>query len=105
MIKDLCNLPGQSPCRPVAGGEEGVTNALRQKCSSSIAKTSPSRNIFIKCQFRQSECWIGWIGGKLKIGGQVGKQKLASKQYNSPMAMYSEDVLEEIMQQVIIITQ
>jgi len=29
----------------------------------------------------------------------VGKQKLASKQYNSPMAMYSEDVLEEIMQQ------
>ena len=31
---------------------------------------------------------------------QVGKQKLASKQYNSPMAMYSEDVLEEIMQQV-----
>ena len=33
---------------------------------------------------------------------QVGKQKLASKQYNSPMAMYSEDVLEEIMQQVTI---
>merc|ERR1719474_1640724 len=29
----------------------------------------------------------------------VGKQKLASRQYNSPMAMYSEDVLEEIMQQ------
>ena len=32
----------------------------------------------------------------------MGKQKLASKQYNSPMAMYSEDVLEEIMQQVTI---
>ena len=32
---------------------------------------------------------------------QVGKQKLASRQYNSPMAMYSEDVLEEIMQQVV----
>ena len=31
----------------------------------------------------------------------MGKQKLASKQYNSPMAMYSEDVLEEIMQQVV----
>ena len=32
--------------------------------------------------------------------GQVGKQRLATKQYNSPMAMYSEDILEEIMQQV-----
>ena len=46
-----------------------------------------------------------WIGVRLKIevgkSSQVGKQKLASKQYNSPMAMYSEDVLEEIMQQVI----
>ena len=31
---------------------------------------------------------------------QVGKQRLATKQYNSPMAMYSEDILEEIMQQV-----
>merc|ERR1712080_359007 len=29
----------------------------------------------------------------------VGKAKMASKQYNSPMAMYSEDVIEEIMTQ------
>ena len=47
-----------------------------------------------------------WIGVRLKRqqrekSWQVGKQKLASKQYNSPMAMYSEDVLEEIMQQVL----
>ena len=30
----------------------------------------------------------------------VGKAKMASKQYNSPMAMYSEDIIEEIMTQV-----
>jgi len=29
----------------------------------------------------------------------VGKAKMASKQYNSPMAMYSEDIIEEIMTQ------
>ena len=27
----------------------------------------------------------------------VGKPKMAQKQYNSPMTMYSEDALEEIM--------
>ena len=32
----------------------------------------------------------------------VGKAKMASKQYNSPMAMYSEDIIEEIMTQVTI---
>ena len=46
-------------------------------------------------------CEIEKKGVRLNIDNQVGKQKLASKQYNSPMAMYSEDVLEEIMQQVI----
>lgn len=29
----------------------------------------------------------------------VGKPKMAQKQYNSPMSMYSEDMLEEIMRQ------
>lgn len=29
----------------------------------------------------------------------VGKAKMASKQYNSPMKMYSEDIIEEIMTQ------
>jgi len=29
----------------------------------------------------------------------VGKAKMASKQYNSPMKMYSEDIIEEIMSQ------
>ena len=29
----------------------------------------------------------------------VGKPKMASKQYNSPMKMYSEDIIEEIMTQ------
>ena len=28
----------------------------------------------------------------------VGKPKIAQKQYNSPLEMYSEEVLEEIMQ-------
>ena len=32
----------------------------------------------------------------------VGKAKMASKQYNSPMAMYSEDIIEEIMTQVLL---
>ena len=30
----------------------------------------------------------------------IGKAKMASKQYNSPMKMYSEDIIEEIMTQV-----
>ena len=29
----------------------------------------------------------------------VGKPKMASKQYNSPMKMYSDDIIEEIMTQ------
>ena len=29
----------------------------------------------------------------------VGKPKIAQKQYNSPMEMYSEDALEEIMRE------
>ena len=29
----------------------------------------------------------------------VGKPKMAQKQYNSPMTMYSEDQIEEIMRQ------
>merc|ERR1719167_476123 len=29
----------------------------------------------------------------------VGKAKMATKQYNSPLAMYSEDIIEEIMTQ------
>ena len=40
--------------------------------------------------FGSRTCWKEQIS-------QVGKQKMSSKQYNSPMAMYSEDVLEEIM--------
>ena len=29
----------------------------------------------------------------------VGKPKMAQKQYNSPLEMYSEDALEEIMRE------
>ena len=39
-------------------------------------------------------------GQKAKGFTTVGKPKMATKQYNSPMAMYSEDIIEEIMTQV-----
>jgi hypothetical protein len=39
-------------------------------------------------------------GQKAKGFTTVGKPKMATKQYNSPMAMYSEEIIEEIMTQV-----
>jgi len=38
-------------------------------------------------------------GQKAKGFTTVGKAKMATKQYNSPLAMYSEDIIEEIMTQ------
>ena len=38
-------------------------------------------------------------GQKDQVFTTVGKPKMASKQYNSPMKMYSEDIIEEIMTQ------
>ena len=39
-------------------------------------------------------------GQKNKGFTTVGKAKMATKQYNSPLAMYSEDIIDEIMTQV-----
>ena len=39
-------------------------------------------------------------GQKAKGFTTVGKAKMATKQYNSPLAMYSEDIITEIMTQV-----
>ena len=46
--------------------------------------------------------WVQAIEQGKGVRGQnvfttVGKPKMAQKQYNSPMEMYSEDALEEIM--------
>ena len=65
------------------------------------------RGMAIKCQhkfvFPQVLERTGRLPGQKEQGfTTVGKAKMASKQYNSPMAMYSEDIIEEIMTQVLL---
>ena len=56
--------------------------------------------LFVKLGLLQVLEKTGRLPGQKDSGfTTVGKAKMASKQYNSPMKMYSEDIIEEIMTQ------
>jgi len=90
-----------------AGNEMKMVLERGQKIVPSINEAFPKPKVEVsetdskpKPYYQQVLEKTGEMPGQKNKGfTTVGKAKMATKQYNSPMAMYSDDIIEEIMTQ------